>query len=642
MISFFRRALSSKAMLALLGLILIAFIVTSFDPAGLGSPTGSGTALAKVGRAQVGEADALRRVQNQLEVARQQNAALDMPAFVAQGGADRTIDQMVNSEAMAAFAKAHGLVASRKLVDGIIASIPAFAGPNGKFDQATFDAVLQQRRLTEAQVRGDFERDTITKLLLTPVAAVPRLPQGVVDRYATLLLEARSGQIGVVPSAAFASQAPIADADLTTFYSRNITRYTVPERRIVKYALFDRSLFEGKVAPTEAEIAAAYKANAARYAGAQLRAFTQVIVQSQAEAQALLAKVKGGTPIAAAAAAIGLEPLPVAPTDKAAFARLTGAAVADAAFAAPKGGLATLARSGLGFHVVRVDDVVDIAARSLEQARPDIVANLSKAKVETALVDFVAKLDEEINDGSTFDEVVKTHGLAGVATPPITAGGINPADPAFKLPPQLAPALRDAFQAEVGDDAQVATVGEGAYAIYQLDRIVPAAAPPLAAIRAQVLADAQIDRASKAAKRVADTLGAALNKGTPFAQAIAATGVKLPPPQNARGTRIEATQGRDKMPPPLIAMFTMAAKRARVMPIEGNAGWYVVWLDSIAQGDPAQARPFFEPVRTQLTQVAGDEYAEQFLNAVRAEVGVTRNAGAIAAFKRSLTGAPAR
>ncbi|MFM9978036.1 MAG: SurA N-terminal domain-containing protein [Sphingomonadaceae bacterium] len=642
MISIFRRALSSKIMLAILTLILVAFVVTSFDLTGLGAPAGAGRTLATVGDAKVGDVDALRRVQNQFEIARQQAPELDMAAFVAQGGAERTIDQMINGEAMAAFAKAHGLVASPALVDGIIAGIPAFSGPNGKFDESNFNAVLQQRRLTKAQVRGDFERDIITKLLLTPVAAAPQLPQGVIDRYAGLLMETRSGQIGVVPSAAFVSTAPIADAELTTFYTRNVARYTVPERRVIKYALFDRSRFAAKLVPSEAEIAAAYKANAARYAGRQMRAFTQVIVQSQADAQGLLNRVRGGTAIAAAAAALGLEPLPVALTDKAGFAKLTSNAVADAAFAGPEGGFAILTRSGLGFHVVRIDDIVDVPARPLAQVRDELVAGLTKTKVEAGIADFVATLDEAISDGATFDDVVRANGLAGAATPPITAGGINPADPAYKLPPELGAAMRDAFQGDVGDDAQVGTVGDGAYALYQLDRIVPAAAPPFAAIRQQVIADAQIDRAVKAARRVADAVAAALGKGTPFAQALAATGVRLPPPQPARGTRIQAMQGQNQMPPPLMEMFSMTAKRAQVKPIDGNVGWYIVWLDSITPGDPAQAQQFLEPVRTQLTQVAGDEYAQQFVNAIAAEVGVTRDAGAIAAFKRSLTGAPSR
>lgn len=639
MISFLRRFASSWIGAAILALVLIAFVVTLYQGQGPGAPGQTGTGLASVGRESITDAEATRRVQSQFDQARQEQPTLDMTAFVNAGGADAVINRMIEERAVQIFGANHGLVASKRLIDGEIASIPAFNGPNGQFDRTTFESILSQRKLTEAMVRDDFARSAVSKMLLLPVAGGASMPTGLAAPYATLLLEQRLGQIAIVPAAAFATNGPISDADISTFYNRNVARYTVPERRTIKYASFDRTRFDGKVTPTEAEIAAAYKANAARYAASEQRGFTQIIVLSKPDADALYARVKGGMDLEAAAKSVGLEALSVPTGDKAAFAKLTGPKVADAAFATPRGGLAPLAQSGLGYHIVRVDTVTGIAAKSLDQARAELAAELTKTKTDQALADFVAQIDEEINGGATFDDVAKKNGLTATTTPPITASGIAPDVQGFALPETVQPLLRDAFQAETSDDPQVSSVGNGqAYVLYHMDRVIPAAPKPLAAIKGQVAVDAAVDRAARAAKKAADTIVASVNKGTPLSQALSSAGVALPAPKPAGGRRIDVAQAGEKAPQAVRAMFNMAPKRAKALPVENGAGWYVIYVDSITPGNPQQAQPLLAGTQAELSRAVGEEYAQQFINAVKAEVGVKRNDGAIAALKRALTG----
>jgi peptidyl-prolyl cis-trans isomerase D len=645
MLSFLRNFSKKPLGLAIFAIIVIAFIVTLYEGKAMfgGGAASTGGAIAKVGSVSIGEAEAVRRTQNALEGARQEKPEIDLNAFVAQGGADQTVDQMINGRAFEQFAEMNGIVASRRLVDGQIASIPAFNGPNGQFDRTTYLAILEQRRIPEAQLRADFAREAVTKMLLAPVAGGARPPLGLVTPYASLLLEVRQGQVATVPSASFASNTPLSDADLNTYFQRNVAKYTVPERRVVKLAGFDRTRFEGKVAPTDAEVAAAYKAAAAKYAGRETRSFTQIIVPKQSDADALLTKVRGGTSMADAAKSLGLEALSVATTDKAAFEKLTGPKVAEAAFAAAKGGFAAVSQSGLGYHIVRVDSVTAIAARPLQAVRGELVAELSKVKIDEAMADLDAKINDEISSGATFDDVAKKFALTAETTPAITASGVAPDAPDYKFSTDYQPLLRDVFQSETGDDPQVASVGNGtAYVLYHMDRVIAAAPKPLANIRNQVMADAQIERAGLAAKRVADAIAAAVNKGTPFAQALAGSGAKLPAPRPAGARRIDLAQMREKVPPPLAALFGMPQKRAKVIPGPEGAGWFIVYLDTITQGDAKAAAPLIAGYQQQLSQVMGDEYVQQFAAAVKVKVGVTRNADAMAAFKKSLTGGTAR
>ena len=83
MITFFRKALSSWLVLGLLGLVMIAFIITGVaGPSGTGGvPSGGGETIAKVGGESIGAADIRRRAQDGLANARQQTPTLDMAAY---------------------------------------------------------------------------------------------------------------------------------------------------------------------------------------------------------------------------------------------------------------------------------------------------------------------------------------------------------------------------------------------------------------------------------------------------------------------------------------------------------------------------------------------------------------------------------
>ncbi len=644
MLGLFRRFSQSPIGIGIFALILIAFVVTLYEGKNAfgGGLTGTGGAVATVGSKDIDEVELARRVQNQLDGERQRNPEMDMSQYVASGGVEKTVDLTITGRALELFAAQQGMIASKKLVDGAIASIPAFNGPTGKFDQTTFAQVLAQRKLSEKIVREDFAREALTKMLAIPVAGAARVPERLILPYASLLLESRSGQVAVVPSKAFEPKSAPTDVELQTYYQRNIARYTLPERRIMRFARFDKSRVTAASVATDAEIDAAYKADTS-YAAREKRAFTQIIVSTQAQANDLLAKLKGGASMADAAKSIQREPLPVAMTEKAAFAQLTGARVADAAFAAAKGGYAAVERSGLGFHVVRVDAVQSVAATPLSAVRGKLVAEVTAQKEKRAISDFVVAIEDEASNNATFDELIKKYALTAEATPALTGGGTSFDVPGYTAPPEIAAILRDAFRAEPDDDPAVATIpGDTGYVLWKLDRKVPAAPKPLADVRAMVAADVQIDKGSKAAKLAADKVVAAVNGGTPLGAAIQALGVALPAPQPAGARRLELAQAQGKAPPPLAMMFAMPAKRARTLQVEGKQGWYVVYVDKIVAGDARTAPGLIQATQQQLSGAIGDEYVEQFANSVKADVGVKKDAAGVARLKASLTGSAAR
>ena len=429
MISFFRRALSSWIVLGLLGLILVAFIVTGVNtPSSLGAGDG-GTTVAKAGGKAISSIELTRRAQNELEAQRRQQPGLDARGFVANGGFDKVMTSLLGAHSIDVWGKQAGFAISKRLVDAEIAGIPAFKGVTGEFDQNVMRALLSQQRITERDLRNDISGDLLRGQAMSALAGSVMTPSKVAAPYASLLIEKRVGRVAIVPLAAVADTRVPTDAELAAFYKAHIANYTQPETRVLRYALFGADQVAAKAKPTDADIAAYYQQHAADYAARESRDLSQLIVPTQALANTIAAKAKSGASLADAAKASGLDAAELKDQSKAAFAGSSTAAIADAVFAAPAGGVIGPVKAPLGWYVVKVAKVGGVPAKSLAQSRPEIETALIKEKGDNALADLSSSIEGAIADGASFEEVAKNNGLTVLTTPPILSTGAAPGQP---------------------------------------------------------------------------------------------------------------------------------------------------------------------------------------------------------------------
>ncbi len=640
MLSFFRRALGSWVVLGLLGLLMVAFIVTGVGtPSSLGALGGVASSDAvKVEGRSIAVSDLSDRLKIELTQRRQQTPDISMAQLLQEGTLDKLLSELTDLTALRAFGEKFGMVVSDRLADGEIASIPAFQGATGKFDESRYRQALSQRGLTETQFRGDIEQGIAVRHLLVPIAASSGAPRDLAAPYATLLVERRSGSFVELRNAAFTGGPAPTDAELNAFYAANKVRYIEPERRVLRYAVIDRSMIAKQATPTEAEIAARYKQDAAKYATRQLLDLTQVIVQSEAAAKTVAQKVRAGAAMADAAKASGADAVAQTAVEKSAYIGQSSDAIANAVFAAPKGTIVGPIKSALGWHIVKVDGVKSVGGKSLSDARAEILAALTIQKMADAFADMLAEIDEAVSDGQTFDDIVKARGLPVVTTPPLTASGLSPDQAGFTAPDNFQAVLKDAFQAEPDDDPALVPLAEDKDVFYDLDRVIPAAPKPLAQIKAQVTGDFIADRASKAARRAAEAILAKANAGTPLATAVAGQGSVKP----IASRRMDIVKGRSKPPVELAQLFDLNRGRARLAPTEDKQGWIVVQLDKIEPGNVMAEPGLLAATQTQLSDAVGREYTEQFTRAAKAMLSIKQNQAAVDALRKSLVGASGR
>ena len=642
MLASFRRLSKTKVGTIIMALFLLAivasFALTDISSVTSGSLGQSSSTLVSVGGEEVTDRDIQQAMERRLAEVRQQNPEATYADIA--GDFDSILASLVDRRTLEAFAAKNGFHVSKRLVDAEIANIPGTRGLDGKFSEAAYAAFLAQQRLSDAEVRNLISSTLLQRMLLTPVVTNGRVPVGMATPYASMLLEAREGQVATIPASAFRAGLNPTDADLQRFYAANRNRYMVPEQRSLRIARIGPEQV-ANVAATDQEIANFYRANQATYGPKEIRVLSQAVVPDRATAEAIARRARSGASFVEAAAPAGLSAadISVGPQNRAEFASLAGDSVASAAFAAESGAIVGPVQSDLGWHVVKIDSIEREGGKSLAEARAEIAARLSDEKRQNALTDLVTRIEDDIASGSNFAEAVASGNLSATQTPLITAGGVARGDPSFRFPQELGPALQAAFEMEASDDPEVVQLaGESSFALVAPAQIVPAAPAPLPQIREQVAADWIVQQANERARAVANAIAAKVARNVPLAEAVRQAGVALPPVREIAARRIQLSQMGEQVPAAVRMLFSLGEGKSRMVADPQNRGYSVVKVNEITPGNALSQPALIGQVQSEFRDAVTQEYARQFMASVSKAVRVDRNESAIAAAKQRITG----
>ncbi len=640
-----RKKVRSWTAVAVLVLALVAMVVTGFGTdgmGGLGGVTGGGqTTLARVEGREVTETELSRQINRLYAQAQQEQPGLTMESFLAQGAFDGILSELIIGEAMMAYGEKQGVVVNDRMIDRVIVNVPQFRNFTGQFDDTAFRRALAQQNMTEADLRYDIARSLMLRQLAAPIGGRGFVPDSVVNEYANLQLEQRRGSIGVVASDLLAQGLEVTDSEVQAFYRNNGERFTIPERRIVRYAVLGTDQLGSAAEASEQEIAAYYQQNQAAYAASENRDLQHVVLQDQAAAQAFIQRVRSGTSFADAAAQAGFAARDISFPEqtRAGFAGVASPEVAAAVFGAAQGAVVGPIRSELGFHVARVEAINPVPARSLDSVRGEIVERIQQRKRTELLDGLISRVEEKLADGSSFEEIVRSERLNVVTSPPVTASGQVPGQPDYQAPADLQPLLTSAFEIDPDDrDPVIEALGQDRFAMLGVERVIPAAPPPLAQIQDQVRQALLRSRGHERARAVAQQIVERINGGASPAAAFAAAQPRPPAPQSVTLRRVEMMQAGEQAPPPLLALFSLPEGRARLIEAPNGAGWFVVHHAERTPGDASGQPQAIASVRSQLNTVSSDEIAQQFFRAVESEIGVRRNDEAIQGARQRLAG----
>jgi peptidyl-prolyl cis-trans isomerase D len=641
MLTFFRRFFQSKIGLPIffgfLVLMALAFVAADISGTSISGVSGTDN-IAVVGDEPIPNSELVTAANTALEQVRQQNPTLTMPEFMEAGALDEVVRQLIDRYAVGSYASKYGLRAGDNLINSEILQIQAFRSLAGEFDEKTYLAALRQRGLTDVVFRKDLANGLLEDQLLRPALLSPQMPEKIARQYASLVLERRRGEIALIPSAAYAPAAGPTAAQLTEWYGANRAQFIRPERRTLRFAVFGDDTLKVNAVPTEAEIAARYKRDAAQYQASERRSVSAFVVPTEDAAKALVAKVRGGTALEAAAREAGFSASQTPLRTREEMSGATSFAFAEKAFKASQGSIVDPAKGTLGWYVARVDVIERIPARSLADARGSIGEQLTGEKRSAATADLIAEIEGEIDSGTAMAEVAKAYGLKVETTPALLANGQAFGRPDIQIVPQLVPVLTTAFQMEESEPQLAEVVPGRQFVIFEVARTEEASAPPLAEVKEQAEAAWKRAQGAKLARAAADRIVSKARGKTALGAALGAEGKPFElEPINLERRALLAQRGAN-IPPPLVLMFSMAEGSVKVLEGPRDIGWYVIRLDEIAT-DPVDKDPgLLQQTRAQLAPTLTEEYRRMAAAAMRKELGTTRNDAAITAVRKQLSG----
>ena len=411
----------------------------------------------------------------------------------------------------------------------------------------------------------------------------------------------------------------------------------IPEQRALRIARIGPEQVAG-VAASDQEIAAYYNANQAPFGAKETRNAEPGGGPRPGHRRRHRRAGQGRRTLAAAAAPAGANAAVTSLQNqsRAAYAAVAGDKAAAAVFAAASGAVVGPVQSDFGWVVVKVESVKAQSGKSLAQASPKSPPSSPTPSARPRSRTSSQALQNAIDDGSNFAEAAAQAKLPVETTPLITGDGKSRANPAFQSRRPRARRSRPASRSPptTRPRSSLCRAMQG-FAMVSPAQVVPAAPAPLATIRDLVASSGSTSRrcARAQARRCDRRQG---ERGDSLADAVKQAGIPLPAVRPVAARRIQLAAQGAKVPPPLQLLFTLGQGRSKCVADAQGRGYFVVKVNKIVPGNALLAAGLIGQMQNELQQAASQDYAQQFVAAIRADMKVKRNDKAIQAEKRRI------
>jgi peptidyl-prolyl cis-trans isomerase D len=394
---------------AVIAVFILGFVFWS----GSGSDQNAGGQIvARIGNERITAVEFDRQYRSMVERYRQMyqgnfspelERALDLPRNVL----DQMIERMLRLEA----ARRLDLHVSDEELAQKIVTLPFFQ-ENGQFiGREKYERMLRSNGILPDRFEEEMREDMLLEKYAGLVKASVVVPDSEIAREFSVRNDKATIEYILVPAARLESNAQPTDADLQAFLDKHKDRYRAPVQRKIKYLLIDRQKVRAGIHPTDAEIRAVFEQ--------RKDTFT---VPEQVTASHILISVKpDATPEADAAAKAKAEALAGrAKAPGADFAKLANENTDDpsgkttggklppfshgqmvpefeeAAFSMAPGEIRGPIKTQFGYHIIKVESKTPARTRTLEEARPMIVSELTEKQTAAEMDRLTKELTEKL------------------------------------------------------------------------------------------------------------------------------------------------------------------------------------------------------------------------------------------------------
>lgn len=307
-----------------------------------------------------------------------------------------TLEKMVRERVLTAAVAKFKLGVSDQRLASELQQDPTIASlrrADGTLDMERYKQLAGSQGMTpemfEAQVRSQLS----VQQVLQGVAESGFAPRRVADQAIGAFFEKREVRMARFSPADYLAKVSPSEADLEAYYKDNAARFVTTEQARIEYVVLDMATVQRNVVPSEQDLKTYYEQNLAKLAGKDERRASHILLaaakdapaaerqKAKARAETLLAEVKKAPQkFAEIAKAQSQDPgSAAAGGDLDFFTR--GAMVKpfeDAAFAMAKGEISGVVESDFGYHIIQLTDIKAVKQKSFEEMRPTLEAEFRK------------------------------------------------------------------------------------------------------------------------------------------------------------------------------------------------------------------------------------------------------------------------
>ncbi|GAD21476.1 SurA N-terminal domain-containing protein [Acidovorax sp. MR-S7] len=388
----------SKIVMFLLFLLIIpSFVLVGIDKNYFSS---SSPVVARVDGKDITQADWDNAHRMESDRLRAQSPGIDAKLLDSPQARYATLERMVRDQVMQVAAQKMHLVTSDARLARELQGIPQIAAlkrPDGTLDAEAYRALVGAQGLTpegfEARVRHDLSINQVMGSVMTTAFS-----GGAEARLALeALLQRREIQVARFNAADFSAKVAATDAELEAYYKAHPSQFQQAEQAAVEYVVLDLDAVKAGITLNEDDLRTYYKENVGRLAGKEERRASHILVnatkdaaasdreKAKARAEALLAEVRKTPASFAEMARKSSQDPGSAPSggDLGFFGH--GAMVKpfeDAVFALKKGEISDVVETDFGYHVIMLTDIKTPRQPSFEELRASLESELKQQQAQ--------------------------------------------------------------------------------------------------------------------------------------------------------------------------------------------------------------------------------------------------------------------
>ena len=382
--------------------LLFLLIIPSFILVGIDSNyfSGGSPAVARVDGKDITQADWDNAHRMESDRIRAQSPSIDGKLLDSPQARYATLERMVRDRVLQVAAqKMHMLTSDARLARELqtIPQIAALRRPDGSLDGEAYRALVGSQGLTpegfEARIRQDLSINQVMGSVVASAFSSPAEAKLALDA----LFQRREIQVVRFNASDFVSKVAVTEADLEAYYKAHPAKFQQAEQAAVEYVVLDLDAVKAGITLGEDDLRTYYKENLGRLAGKEERRASHILIsatkdapaaereKAKARAQELLAEVRKAPGSFAEVAKKSSQDPGSAPSggDLGFFGH--GAMVKpfeDAVFALKKGEISDVVETDFGYHIIMLTDVKAPRQPSFEELRPSLEAELKQQQAQ--------------------------------------------------------------------------------------------------------------------------------------------------------------------------------------------------------------------------------------------------------------------